>query len=80
MTEQIESGYQDVLSGFDAIAENGGYRERVEALEALKELTWFDNFGYVLYQERLRITRKLCESVQEGDIPDYFRESGEVEL
>jgi hypothetical protein len=80
MTEQIESGYQEILSGFDAIAENGGYRERVEALEALKELTWFDNFGYVLYQERLRITRKLCESVQESDIPEYFYESEEVEL
>jgi len=80
MTEQIESGYQEILAGCDAIAENGGYRERVEALGALKELTWFDNFGYVLYQERLRITRKLCESVQEGDVPEYFRESGEVEI
>jgi len=70
----IEDGIDRTLRGLSEIADEGGYRERVEALETISKMQWFDNFGIEHYNLRLRVTQTLADSVNDEDIPEIVRE------
>lgn len=76
-----EDGINRTLRGLSEIADEGGYRERVAALETIAEMTWFDNFGIEYYNLRCRVTKTLIAGVNEEDIPELVAEefSDEVE-
>lgn len=76
--DKIEHSIHEALLNIEQIAVHGGYREKVECLNTLAEMTWFDNFGADLYHERLRIVELIAEDVQEKDVPETLQE--EIEL
>ena len=62
------------------IARNGGYIERKELLEVLDACSWFDNFGYELYQQRIAVVQMIIEQgMKNEDIPEIFKETLEIE-
>jgi len=69
-----ESAITDLLDGFEKIARTGGYRERVEALQMIDGMTWFDNFGEPYYRRRLRIAQELADDVRDDDVPEFLQE------
>ena len=73
-TDQIERGISTTLDGIEQIGRNGGYREKVEALEVLNEMTWFDNFGAPLYRRRLQIADRIAADVKDDDVPEFLAE------
>jgi hypothetical protein len=49
-------------------------------LNALYELSWFDNFGYEYYQHRLTIAQMaIDEGMKYEDIPQLLREELGIE-
>lgn len=70
----IEDGINKTLYGLSEIADDGGYRERVEALETIAEMSWFDNFGVEYYNLRLQVMKTLAESVSDEDVPEIVQE------
>ena len=75
----IEDSVQKTLYGLSAIADEGGYIERKEALNTIAQMQWFDNYGEDLYHLRLRITKTLAQNVKDEDIPDVVKEELGVE-
>lgn len=69
-----EKAIEDMYDGFQRVADTGGYVERRNALEAIAELQWFDNFGKPYYDRRLSITEQLAKSLKPEDWPDTVKE------
>jgi len=63
-----------MYDGFQRVADTGGYVERRNALEAIAELQWFDNFGKPYYDRRLKITEQLAKSLKPEDWPEAVQE------
>jgi hypothetical protein len=77
---QTQKGITQMFEGMEKIAMNGGYKEREELLNALYELSWFDNFGYEYYQHRLTIAQMaIDEGMKYEDIPQLLREELGIE-
>jgi fructosamine-3-kinase len=77
-----KEGIAQMYQGMRKIVRNGGYRERKEVIECLHILSWFDNFGYDFYQERMHIVQMAYENergLKEEDIPDVLKEELEIE-
>jgi len=73
MTNDIEHGLSTVYDGIETMID-ASYRERVELLEVLNEMTWFDNFGEPFYRRRLYLASRLAENVQDDDVPEFLAE------
>ena len=72
----IEDATNEMYHAMRTIARTGGYRERVELLQAVDKLHWFDNFGYAQYAARLEVIQTALErGVAEEDIPDTLMET-----
>jgi hypothetical protein len=77
---QTKEGIQQMYSGMRKIAQNGGYRERKELVQMLYTASWFDNFGYEFYQQRLNIARIAYErGLKNEDIPELLKEELDIE-
>jgi hypothetical protein len=71
---EIENYIYEMYNQIDKAATAGGYREKVELLQVLEDMSWFDNFGEPLYRQRLRVAKTHAENVQEDDIPEFLLE------
>jgi len=47
------------------VGERGGYRERLELLGVLEAMSWFDNFGEVVYSRRMRAVCAVADQFDE---------------
>jgi hypothetical protein len=56
-----------MYTDMEDIAVEARYRERVELLGALRELSWFDNFGECCYQDRMWVVYQIDQRT--GEIP-----------
>jgi len=73
---EIEDATNEMYHSMRQMARTGGYRERVELLQAVDKLSWFDNFGYAQYAARLDVVQTTLErGVAEEDIPDSLMET-----
>jgi len=73
-TMSVEDGINKTLRGLSEIADDGGYHERVDALETVAKMSWFDNFGIEYYNLRVRVTKTLIAGVNAEDIPEIVKE------
>jgi len=80
MTQETKEGINQMYSGMRKIAQDGGYRERKELIQMLYHSSWFDNFGYKFYQERLFIAQLAYDrGLKNEDIPEFFKEELDIE-
>jgi hypothetical protein len=78
---EIENATNEMYHAMRTMARTGGYRERVELLQAVDKLSWFDNFGYAQYGARLDVVAAALErGVAEEDIPETLMETVENNL
>ncbi len=73
---EIENATAEMYQAMRTVARTGGYRERVELLQAVDKLSWFDNFGFAHYNSRLEVVQTALEhGVSEDDIPETLMET-----
>ena len=65
-----EEGIEHILRGLETVAETGGYREQVAALETAVAMRWLDNFGAELHHRRTALVEELADEVADDDVPE----------
>jgi hypothetical protein len=67
--ESLPIVYREIM----AMAESGKWRERVELLQVLDALHWFDNYGAEHYNVRMAAIARIAGMVETSELPDELQ-------
>jgi len=68
--ESLPIVYREIM----AMAESGKWRERVELLQVLDALQWFDNYGAEHYAVRMAAITRIADMVEVSELPDQLQQ------
>jgi len=67
--ESLPILYREIM----AMAESGKWRERVELLQVLDALHWFDNYGAEHYNIRMAAIARIAGMVEVSELDDQLQ-------
>jgi len=70
--DKTQQHIDDALHSIQQIAQTAGYREKVECLEVIDKMSWFDNFGENQYRHRINTAQKIADDGNDEDIPEHL--------